>query len=469
MDRREAGCVLLALGVLAAWVAWTQSLRPQPFLDGDEAYHALNAMGLTWWWRDSYPPLGYVPAALGGPTWEGVVRAQAAWLALAGLGAYGIARRLSGIPAAAVAGVLVVTSPAAAWQVRLTMLDLPLAAMTALSVWALLESDERPWLAGLTAGLALLTKWSWIFFGGVAWLAVLLVRRPGWRWTARAAGVALAVAGPWYLLNFDLVAGRLVAHTVAGDNLATHALANLGQFARETLPALGLLLLLAVPLTWRQGWPVWAALVGGCGITVAVLAAGPRYLLPGWPLALALVAAGLGRWGLVPLAAFALWQAGLAVGLAEPGATQVYATQAFVAEPDPRVLVAPEALSALGGSDVVWAASDPDTPGEEFLQVFALERGLEVLFLRIYRGPQGLMAAPAMGVEATRRVLPGAGEPQPLATAPRPQAVLLLYRDPGWRAAAVRALEGVLGGPLVDRGRWDGGEVLAPTAPRAAP
>lgn len=489
MDRREAACVVLALLALALAVSRAQTPETPPMLNGDAAMHVLNVTGLAreaeahgWLaalgsWRDSYPPLGFLPAALGVGPWV--------WLLLAGLGTYGMGRWLAGPPAGAVAAVLVVTSPAAVGQCRTTMLDLPLAALTAVSLWALVESERFSrrgwaWAAGATAGLALLTKWSWVFFGVPAWAPVL-------RWPAGPAlAVAAGLSAPFYLLNRDLLGGRLGQHVEEFSvlhNLQTSALVNLGDFAHQALPALaGLLGWAAVQAVrtrdlGRQA-PLWAALVGGCAITVAWMPEGPRYLLPAWPLATALAVAGLARVRVAlvaPLAALAVWQVALATGGGDPARLEAALSRVGLAYaapwyatpgPDPTVEAGAQLVQALGPARTVWVAADPQAPRPEFLQVLAQDR----LFMQIYRGPEGAYVLPPLGVERTRRALPQAvvSDSTPLESAARPEAVILLTTEAAFRERAVTALERLLG-PLTPVASTGVGEAFRVTAPRAAP
>jgi 4-amino-4-deoxy-L-arabinose transferase-like glycosyltransferase len=121
------------------------------------------------------------------------------WLVALALACFGMGRRLAGPWAGLVAGMMGASAPLIICLSRKFLLDLPLAAMVAMSLWALLASRrlQRPWLAllaGLAFGLALLAK----FIAGVYLLGafVWLMAPAAWsclrRWPRRGAALSAA-------------------------------------------------------------------------------------------------------------------------------------------------------------------------------------------------------------------------------------------------------------------------------------
>lgn len=99
---------------------------------------------------------------------------------------YAIGARLQDRPTGLVAAVLVASFPQVIGFSRIYWMDLPLAAMTSLSIWALLltERFRRRWaslLFGLTVGLGLLTKYAFVVFIAGPFFIVLLGGRHGRR------------------------------------------------------------------------------------------------------------------------------------------------------------------------------------------------------------------------------------------------------------------------------------------------
>lgn len=196
---------LLAVALNLAWLAEAPEYVPV----GDDGGH----LGWTWamlrsgwdvpwpWWpvqayfftgSTPYPPLVYWVAAVATALAPGSSRiapellAIQVFLPLLALGSYWLGTLVSGRVGGWLALTLSLASPHALQPSRNYFLDLPLAALIAASLAALLASDgfrgRRASLAfGLFAGLALLTKWSGLFFLVPPVLAALLLRsaRPG--------------------------------------------------------------------------------------------------------------------------------------------------------------------------------------------------------------------------------------------------------------------------------------------------
>lgn len=130
-----------------------------------------------------------------------------------------IAGRLRGLAAGAIAAVLLVASVAYRAQ-ALTGMESAFAALLGLLVILFLLED-RPTLAGVALGLAVVNKVDAGMLAVAVVLAFLIVdRRPPWRigWTA------IAVAAPWFLFS-ALYFGSPIPHS-ASQKLADDALAN---------------------------------------------------------------------------------------------------------------------------------------------------------------------------------------------------------------------------------------------------
>jgi uncharacterized membrane protein YsdA (DUF1294 family) len=172
--------------------------------------------------RTIYPPLtplvGALGIAVGGRTVGApIVIENLVYVPLLALACYRIARLAYGVTAGLLAVVFALGAPLVIEQFHVFMLDAPLAALVAVVVWLVLESDrfrrtDLAVAAGLVAGLGLISKQSLpLYLPGL--LLVVLMRDGGWRnWRGLAlfALAALLVAAPWYAYhasNLDVFAG----------------------------------------------------------------------------------------------------------------------------------------------------------------------------------------------------------------------------------------------------------------------
>lgn len=230
-----------------------------------------------------YPPLFAAIASLfhlaAPESLDAPVMSQMFFLALLGLGAFGIGRALRGPGTGLLAAFLVLTSTHAAVYGHLMMLEVPLAALTALAVWAYLESDGFRWLGpslacGGLAGLAVLVKWNAVFalFGIAILYGFLLVRlvaalarkQPAGELSRRAvhglgaALVAAFVIFPWAWLRL----GDLWRYT---ENVRVQNIYHVGSGLLDPTSFLyyarSLDVELSVPLAWATGISVAALLV----------------------------------------------------------------------------------------------------------------------------------------------------------------------------------------------------------------
>lgn len=271
---------LLAVALNLAWLAEAPEYVPV----GDDGGH----LGWTWamlrsgwdvpwpWWpaqayfftgSTPYPPLVYWVAAVA----TGLTPASSrmmpelvgiqVFLPLLALGSYWLGTQVAGRAGGWLALALSLASPHTMQPSRNYFLDLPLAALIAGALAALVASDgfrgRRASLAfGLLAGLALLTKWSGLFFLVPPVLAALLLRsaRPG------RLGLVLALAG-------------LAAWQVRSPLLRwLHDLPSLWGI----LCALAMIVLLGAAVAWlRRREPVLANLAAAA--LVATLVAGLWY------------------------------------------------------------------------------------------------------------------------------------------------------------------------------------------------
>lgn len=288
---------------------------------------------------DYYPPLVHLAAmpflALSGvpSRWAGLSSNEVAALsnllffAALILSTYGLGQQLWGRRAGAFAAFLVSFYPLLFVLSRELLLDFPLTALTALSMYLLLRTDDfrnRPYALafGLAYGLALLTKWSFFFLtlgplGYVLWrsfrrreadpageqrkLGNQETGKPGNRETRKrqamnvawAALLALLVAGPWYLSHpGDIVRALLLSNQTAlkdGDP----AYGTLGYFTYYPLTLIRQQIFL--PFTALFVYGTWRAfrsprpralavvglwLVGGLLVLTVVLNKDPRFTAP---------------------------------------------------------------------------------------------------------------------------------------------------------------------------------------------
>ncbi|MGH7391669.1 MAG: ArnT family glycosyltransferase, partial [Candidatus Rokuibacteriota bacterium] len=156
-----------------------------------------------------YPPLvpclGGLATVLAGSDVGAGVAVIVVFLAIGMAATYLLGRRVGGAAAGAAAAVVFGTAPFVVWQSLRFQLDVPLAAMVALALEALLRTDAfaRPaasLAAGLVFGLGMLTKPPFVVY--VLPPVLLALARARWpRALPGLVGFALAgtfVALPWY-------------------------------------------------------------------------------------------------------------------------------------------------------------------------------------------------------------------------------------------------------------------------------
>ncbi len=189
-----------------------------------------------------YPPFGHMIGALGifiggihvAPP---IVAENLVFVPLLALGCYQTGKLLYGESAGMLAVIFALGSPLIIAQFHVFMLDAPLVAMVAVSIWLILASESFSRigvsaLAGLAVGIGLLVKVQFPQF--VIGLLLIMFIRGGWRnykgWITFAI-VAFLIASPWYFLHlseFNEVAENAGGEfgTVAGNRPPTWSITN---------------------------------------------------------------------------------------------------------------------------------------------------------------------------------------------------------------------------------------------------
>lgn len=224
MPASQRAPAAVAIGATFLFIAlslwWLLGDRAMPY--GDAGFHITTALefhdavaGGHWtepftWHGDVYPPFTPFVGALGlffSRTVAAPILAEnLVFVPLLAVACYRVARRGYGPLAGCLAVVFALGAPMIAEQFHVLMLDAPLTALVAGTVWLVLESErfERVPIAaaaGVLAGVGLLAKQTFpLYVAG--FIAIVLVRDRGWR-NARGIGVfllaAAVIAGPWYV------------------------------------------------------------------------------------------------------------------------------------------------------------------------------------------------------------------------------------------------------------------------------
>jgi dolichyl-phosphate-mannose-protein mannosyltransferase len=212
-----------AIGVTATFIAltcwWLTQDRGIPIYDAGshlqtvfdfhDMIQAGNLLG-PFHYNSPYPPLGMLvgtlAAFIGGVNVAApIIGENLVFASLLAFGCYQTSRLLFGSRAGLLSVAFVLGSALVISQLHVYMLDVPEAAVVAVSIWLLLmcEDFSRPGfsaLAGLAVGAGLLVKVQYpSFVAGIVLIALLRGGWRNWRGLVAFALVALAVAGPWYL------------------------------------------------------------------------------------------------------------------------------------------------------------------------------------------------------------------------------------------------------------------------------
>ena len=232
-----------AWGAIAATVAfiamtcwWLSQDRSIPIYDAGahlemaflfhDMIQAGNLLG-PFNYESVYPPLGHLIGALatfvGGVTVPApIIGENLVFVPLLALGCYRTGRLLFGSAAGMLAVIFAFGSPLLIAQLHNFMLDPPLTALVAVSIWLILASEDFERVdvaaaAGLACGVGMLIKVQFELYVAGLVLAVLL--RGGWRnW--RGFGLfllaAAVIGAPWYIAHISEL-GRITE--IAGTGL----------------------------------------------------------------------------------------------------------------------------------------------------------------------------------------------------------------------------------------------------------
>ncbi len=431
------GALFAVLAVIAA--IWVGIDRRPP--ESDHANHLERALkcyrslseGGPGRWRaileesSFYPPL--VPCAAGALYLVAPVvplTAQAvmlAALALALAATFALGRRLFGAEGGLLAAFFFGTAPFVVFSLNNFQLDLPLAAMVALTLWVIVLTDgfaRRRWclILGLVLGLGMLTKPT---FAAYVLPPMLLPLASAWRAGDRrrrlaSLGILLLIAAalalPWYgprLVGLPMqVVNRSFKQAAEAGQVEAYTPAGLSFYPRVFLPQFGLLagVLCACGL-WtvrrRVGVRVflWLAALVPFAIVSLIQNKNLRYTLPILPAAALLAAAAV--LGLPPALKRAVIWASIAVATLQvsmtdfavprPPVLSIFLTPLVVSFPpspadwqEDRVL--DDLIRASGGR----AATVSVVPNYNFFSVSnfryaALRRRLPLEMTRAFTGP----------------------------------------------------------------------------------
>jgi Dolichyl-phosphate-mannose-protein mannosyltransferase len=266
LSQRVRWALVVAAGMLllvAIDVWWVATYRHGYPLDIDEAgytligfvdYLGLRGGGLHGWWeaiQNQAPNAPLVPAvtSLLLVVKAGVLEGFATligFLVLLVFAIYGLAERLAGPRLGALAALVVATSPGCFLFAREYIFALPVAALLACAVYALLRSEGlrvRRWAIGCGAalGLMLLARTMAVAFvpGVLAAAVVALVTRErnstrrGLANLGLLLGTGVAVSATWYAHNLQSVINYLTGYGYGAQSSqygASHAVISWGRF-----------------------------------------------------------------------------------------------------------------------------------------------------------------------------------------------------------------------------------------------
>jgi Dolichyl-phosphate-mannose-protein mannosyltransferase len=423
-----------------------------------------------------YPPIVTCAAGMLGFVLPPLAAAHAVmWAALVvgTLAVLGLGRRLLDPAAGLLAAFLFATAPFVVFSLMNFQLDLPLAAVVALALYALARSEalsEWRWSLGLGAvmGLGMLTKPPFAAYlsGALGWAAWRALRAPARRdRLARllaALGVAALIALPWYgprLVGLPMqVLNRSFKQAAESGHAPALTSAALLFYPRWIVPQFGLLATLlllggvvALARSDRARGLVWAALAPTV-IFFLIQNKNLRYTLPLLPAAALAAAAGVAAlgvrarrvvsWACVTVGALQVGSAAFAM----PSPTvlaPVVPMVAFSRPPDGRDWHHREVLDAIVAAAGPGGARVAVVPNDNFFSVsnFRYEVVRDRLPLRLSRAwDQGPMAVDFAIVKT--------GDQGPDAASAKPDRIMAALGggDP-WLAAAFPVIARV---PLPD-------------------
>ncbi len=167
-----------------------------------------------------YPPLAHLVGALGAliggvSVAAPIVANNIVFVSLLALGSYRSGRLLFGPAAGMLAVIFVLGSPLLIELLHVFMLDPPMTAVVAVSIWLLLASEDFSRTgfaaaAGVAIGAGMLVKVQVALY--LVGLVAVMFLSGGWRhWRGLAvfAGAAIVVGAPWYLDHISLLSDML--------------------------------------------------------------------------------------------------------------------------------------------------------------------------------------------------------------------------------------------------------------------
>ncbi len=293
---------------------------------------------------------------------------QPVLLVVSALAVAGIARRLAGPRTAVAAGLVWATLPTVALATQSYWLGLGAATFAALAVWALLESDRltNRWTYAYGACIALMamSRTMAVAFAPALGLAGVVVAgrdKKAWWGLVKAGLVAVAMAGPWWLVNWDSLTEYLFSYgygkraALFGQGTVVDRIwfrltrigesTNLSTASDWSNPVQAVVAVTVASSAWsvgrdyrkdrtlpaglRGGLAVGAAVVAGIAALASTTNNGVWFELPVVVLLvpLTLAAASRGWWGLrvvlgAAFLAFGVWTLGRSLWLIGPGTSQ---------------------------------------------------------------------------------------------------------------------------------------------------
>jgi 4-amino-4-deoxy-L-arabinose transferase-like glycosyltransferase len=210
------------LGITCWWLSQDDSI---PVFDAGlhltGAFYVFNALqaghlGHAFTLTLPYPPFAYLVGAagvaIGGlSVTPPIVAENLVFVPLLALGCYHVARIVFNPTAGLLAVAFALSSPLITAQFHVFMTDAPETAMVAVSLWAILASENFSRLpasaaAGVAVGLGLLTKEPFVFYVvGPAAVALARGRRRALRGFLVFSALAAVIALPWYLSELSHV------------------------------------------------------------------------------------------------------------------------------------------------------------------------------------------------------------------------------------------------------------------------
>ncbi len=229
-----------AIGATTAFIAvtcwWLTQDRSVPIFDAGNhletalEYHGMLAAGNVlgpFTQTTVYPTFAHIVGALavfvgGVSVASPIIGENVVFVPLLALGCYQTGRLLFGRLAGVLAVGVALGSPLVISMFHVFMLDAPLAALVAVSVWLILASEDfsRPGvaaLAGLAVGLGLNVKAQFALF--LVGLVLVVLLHGGWRnrrGFAAFCAVAAVVGLPWYIVHISELGSMLELASAGG-------------------------------------------------------------------------------------------------------------------------------------------------------------------------------------------------------------------------------------------------------------